>query len=156
VTEIRVALVDVLVVCEPADFMFALLLRRAPGGRNPGSWEGVHGTIDADESPLEAARREVREETGFTHGTWYNLSRVESFYRHDRDEVALIPVFALVLPEQVAPTLSDEHDDFTWLSLRAASERASWPRYRRSMGDLVKLLIPTEDSVRLDDVLRID
>jgi 8-oxo-dGTP pyrophosphatase MutT (NUDIX family) len=154
-TTIAVTLVDVLVVCGPVDAMHALLLRRAAGGRNPGSWEGVHGTIDPGELPFDAACREALEETGFTHGSWYNLSRVESFYRHDRDEVVLIPVFALVLPTQVDPTLSSEHDAFAWHTLDAAAAHASWPRYGRSLGDLVRLLVPRPGSASLDDVLRI-
>ena len=73
-TDIRVALVDVLVVCGPVHNMKALLLRRAADGRNAGSWEGVHGAIERGESPVDAARRELHEETGFTNGALYNLS----------------------------------------------------------------------------------
>ena len=40
-----------------------LALRRGPNGRNPGSWETVHGTIEPGETPVQASLRELREET---------------------------------------------------------------------------------------------
>ena len=41
-----------------------LALRRGPHGRNAGSWETVHGTIEPGETPVQASLRELREETG--------------------------------------------------------------------------------------------
>ena len=70
------------------------MLRRAAGGRCPGSWEAVHGHIEAGERPADAAARELQEETGLAPERLYNLSRVETFYQHRLDEVALVPVFA--------------------------------------------------------------
>ena len=72
----------------------SLALRRAAGGRCTGAWEVVHGSIEEDETPLDAALRELGEETGLAPERLYNLSRVETFYRHRVDEVAFIPVFA--------------------------------------------------------------
>ena len=69
----------------------------------------------------------------------YNLSRVESFYRHAIDEVGFIPVFAAFM--DAAPvTLSAEHDAAEWLSLPAAQGRLAWPRERRALEDIVVVL----------------
>ena len=152
-TDIRVSLVDV-VVFRRVGTLEILLLRRGPTGRNAGSWESVHGTIEAGETPVDAARREVREECGATDGTLHNLSRVESFYRPERDEVALIPVFALEAPRDLAVQLSAEHDRFTWSATSAAKQQASWPRLRRAIEAVEQLLVDPRAQV-LGDVLRI-
>lgn len=138
-TDLRVALVDVLVIRRrPA--LEVLLLRRATGGRHPGSWESVHGGIEPGETPVEAARREVQEETGTEGGELYNLSHVEMFYRHQRDEVAVIPAFACLVAADAAIRLSDEHDRAEWLGVAAARARVTWPRLARELDVLVELL----------------
>ena len=104
-TSVRVSLVDLYVLRGAGPSLECLTLRRAAGGRCPGSWETVHGHIEPGEQPAEAAQRELREETGLAPLRLYNLSRVELFYQHRQDEVALVPVFvAFVAPEaEVGP-----------------------------------------------------
>ncbi len=138
-TDLRVALVDVLVI-RRRPTLEVLLLRRAAGGRHPGSWESVHGGIERGETPVEAARREVQEETGTEGGELYNLSHVEMFYRHERDEVAVIPAFACLVAADATVRLSDEHDRAEWLEAGAALARVTWPRLAREIAVLVDLL----------------
>src|SRR2546430_14071257 len=104
-TEVRVAFVDayVLRVGARGGGVEVLALRRAPGGRSPGSWETVHGHIEAGETPVQAALREVREGTGLDPARLYNLSRVEAFYRHRTDDITLIPGVAAVVEGPAQP-----------------------------------------------------
>ncbi len=146
-------MVDVLVTRGRDRSRQFLMLRRAPGGRNPGSWEAVHGGIEPGETPHQAAVRELREETGLEAVAWFNLSRVESFYRHSVDTVVMIPVFVAEVAADAEPRCSDEHDQLEWLDADAAAARASWPRMRRQMADVGQLL--SADSLeKLADVLR--
>lgn len=154
-TAIRVSLVDVYVVRPALGGLEFLALRRSPtGGRCAGAWEAVHGHIEADEGPVEAARREMMEETGLTPERLYNLSRVEAFYQHHHNEVALVPVFAAVVRAGAEPVLGLEHDAAEWLEPPAAKIRFAWPRERRAMED-VMLLLGGGGAGALEDVLRI-
>ncbi len=153
-TTIRVSYVDVYVLRGVDDRLEVLVLRRGPDGRCPGSWETVHGHIDPGETPMEAASREVEEETGLVPERWYNLSRVEHFYRHTVDEVALIPVFVAWVNSEAEAVPSSEHDALEWLAPAQANARFTWPRERRALTDIVAVLGPGHAGP-VEDVLRI-
>jgi dATP pyrophosphohydrolase len=159
VTELRVSFVDAYVLRRVGQTLEVLVLRRARG-RSPGSWETVHGTIEPGETPAEAALREVREETGLAPVRLYNLSRVETFYLHGADAVALVPVFAAFVDPTAPLVLSDEHDRAEWLVPAQAAPRFVWPRERRAIEDLVALLSSGVgdgggDGGLLDEALRV-
>ena len=161
VTEARVAFVDVYVLRQasrpapPAQpGVEVLVLRRGPAGRSPGSWETVHGTVEPGETPVAAALRELREETGYEPVRLYNASRVEAFYRHQVDQVALGPVFAAFVDPAAVPRVSAEHDRAEWLAPPTAAARLAWPRERRALDDILSIL-GGGDGGLLDDVLRV-
>jgi dATP pyrophosphohydrolase len=154
-TEVRISIIDVYVL-RPNDRGYDVLcLRRAAHKTRAGSWETVHGKIDAGEKPAVAARRELLEETGFVPERLYNLSRVESFYQHKTDEIALIPVFCAIVPRGATAKLSDEHDDHAWLLPEGAARRFAWPRESRAMADAIQLLKGGTAGL-LEDVLLVE
>ena len=153
-TGVRVCFVDTYVLRPGADGFDVLALRRGHGGRCPGSWETVHGTIEPGETPVQASLREMREETGLAPERFYNLSRVEGFYQHRTDELALIPAFAAFVARGAEPTLSAEHDACEWIPLARAAPRFAWPREHRAIADILSIL-GTGDGGLLDDVLRV-
>ncbi len=148
-----ITLVDVLVLRGKGDALECLALRRGPGGRCPGSWEVVHGHVEPGELPADAAIRELREETGYAPARLYNLSRVESFYLHRRDAVALVGVFVAFVNDE-APRLGGEHDASEWLPWKKAAERLAWPREVRCLEDAVRLF-GRGDAGPVEDVLRV-
>jgi len=153
-TSVRVSLVDLYVLRGTGRALECLVLRRAPGGRCPGSWETVHGHIEAGETPADAARRELEEETGLALERLYNLSRVEMFYQHRLDEVALVPVFAAFVAPEAAVRTGAEHDRFEWLPPAVARGRFAWPREARALDDVVALL-GAGTAGAVEDVLRV-
>ena len=153
-TTIGVSLVDLYVLQGAGSSLECLVLRRGAGGRCPGSWETVHGHIEPGETPAVAAVRELAEETGASPTRLYNLSRMEAFYQHARDEVALIPVFAAFVAPGAPVRLGPEHDRFEWLPVAEARQRFAWPREGRALEDAVTLL-GRGDAGPVEDVLRV-
>ena len=59
-TDLVVGVVDVFVLRHGPGGLSALVLRRAEGTRCTGAWEIVHGRVEPDERPEDAAVREVK------------------------------------------------------------------------------------------------
>jgi len=153
-TDVRVLFVDVYVLRRREAGWEVLVLQRGAHGRCPGAWEGIHGHLDEGEAPADAARRELAEETGLLPERLYSLSRVETFYLHKRDTVALIPVFCALVGAGADVRLSAEHAEAVWLNPDAAAARFAWPRERRALADALQLL-QGGDAGAVEDVLRV-
>ena len=103
-----------------------------------GFWQSVTGSVEGDETPLQAAIREVHEETGL-YATQYNLqdwqtSNVYEIYPHWRHRYAPGVIenrehlFGLELPSALPIKLEPkEHVRYEWVDWREAAKRVfSW------------------------------
>ena len=149
-TEVRVGVVDVCVLRKAGRSWKVLVLRRV-SGRSPGSWELVHGHIDKGELPVAAARRELREESGFATDKLYSITS-NAFYLLKNDTVMISLVFAAIVDSPRA-TIGPEHDKCEWLSFAAAQKRLTWPRDAQSVHHALQLL-KLGDAGVVEDVLR--
>jgi dATP pyrophosphohydrolase len=129
-----------------------LTLRRTEHTRSTGSWETVHGRIEARERPPAAAVRELREETGLTAARLYSVT-VNPFYLQQSNTVQLAVVFAAFV-ESAAVRLGPEHDAFEWLTPARAAKRFTWPREAEALAHIRKLLRTGHAGV-VEDVLHI-
>jgi lipoyl(octanoyl) transferase len=115
-----------------ADGRQVLLLRRTPD--RGGFWQPVTGRLEAGETPLQAAVRELEEETGFT-------APVRPLgYRHAfawgvaaPPRVAWETVHLAEVPAGTPPRLGEEHDAFEWLDLKAALDRVPFAGFRAAL-----------------------
>lgn len=151
-TDLKIGVVDVFVL-DAAQPMRVLLLRRGEGTRCTGAWEVVHGRIEGEERPEDAAVREVREETGLKVQRLYSVT-CQPFYLHRLGTVQLSVVFAAYVDAAFPTRLSVEHDLAEWVAAAAAVERLTWPRSRQVLRDIQGLLAdgnagPVEDVLRV-------
>ncbi|HYM19914.1 MAG TPA: NUDIX pyrophosphatase [Candidatus Kapabacteria bacterium] len=99
----------------------------------PNLWQVVTGGIDQGETAIEAAIREMREETSLEPITMWAVPFVASFYSIKRDEIQSVPVFAALVAEGDSVILSHEHQAFEWLPYEAALERLIFPSHKEGM-----------------------
>jgi 8-oxo-dGTP pyrophosphatase MutT (NUDIX family) len=151
---VRVSIVDVVVARFGGAGLEVLLLRRAPGVRCAGAWEIVHGRIEPDERPEQAAAREVHEETALGIARLYNVT-LGGFYLHHAGVLALSCVFCAIVDDRHDPVLGVEHDAFRWLPVSVARDECAWPREREAMDHVAHLLRNGADAGAVEDVLRV-
>jgi dATP pyrophosphohydrolase len=122
---------SVLVIIHTLDGQVLQLRRRKPEGY----WQSVTGSLLDDETPLKAALREVREETGLPADEGLGDTGLTNRYPiHPawRDKFAPSVrenteyVFSLLLPETTEISLApSEHVEYRWLARDAAAAQAS-------------------------------
>lgn len=151
--EIRVGVVDVYVIRPYRDEWLVLVLQRSAATRCPGSWETVHGRIEAAERPEDAAVREVREEAGLDVDRLYSIT-CQPFYLHTTGVVQVAVVFAAFVREGLDVRLGPEHQRYEWLPMDAAGSRFTWPREREALHHIA-ILLGGGDAGPAEDVLRV-
>ena len=110
-----------------------LCLRRAPGIPLPGVWQPVTGKKRRGERALVAAAREVREETGLEPIGWWGLETMSMWFESANERFVALPLYACEAAPDAKVVLSREHDDYAWLSPRAAGARFAWETQRRAL-----------------------
>lgn len=84
-----------------------------------GLWEGVSGRVRPGEEPLQAARREVEEETGLRVQI---TERPIAVYAARRSDEPMTVIVFLAEHSAGEPVLSEEHDAYRWCDADAFSE----------------------------------
>jgi 8-oxo-dGTP pyrophosphatase MutT (NUDIX family) len=107
-----------------------LQVRRRADDYLGGTWQTVRGTMEAGETAVQTALRELREETGLVPIEFYTLGIVETFYIAAEDAMWHSPAF-LAIVEPAAPIQFDaEHDAHRWINLADTQREFMWPSER--------------------------
>jgi dATP pyrophosphohydrolase len=111
-----------------------LLLHRVQRGDD--FWQGVSGGVEDDETSLQAAVRELEEETGFVADRLTDLAFSYTYPLADKWRDLYAPsveeiredVFIAVVSGEEDPRIDPrEHDEWRWCGIGAALDLLSWP-----------------------------
>ncbi len=127
-----------------------LLLQRASESRSGTIWQTVVGGAKWGEQLIEAARREVYEETGLTrlqgitaigYAFTFDFDTFpdHSSYAPDVKEISNT-VFAAEVASARPVVLSAEHIDYGWFLYQEALDKIHWPEEREALIRLYPML----------------
>lgn len=122
-TRITADIVDAYVYRRHNGLVQFLLLQRHRDVTLGGTWHGIHGKIDPNETALESAKRAVLFATGLTIATSYSADYINQFFDPESDSIILAPVFAFTVPPGARVTLSEEFTDHAWFDTEEATAR---------------------------------
>lgn len=144
--DIRADLVDVYVMRE-RDVAVEFLQLRRTAEPMVGTWQPVMGHVEAGESAVRTAVRELGEEVGLRAGdaAWlgfWQLEEVHPYFVAAMDAVVLSPRFAVLVDAAWEPDLSgdDAHDAHRWVDARGVREMFMWPGQYRACDEAAGLL----------------
>lgn len=113
------------------------MLRRVPA--RGGGWQPVTGRLEPGEEPVDAAAREVREETGCEPLAVVDLgldAEFTGFDGHRYRERA----FLAEAPDGAEATTGAEHDAAEWLAIDEALARLTWEENRAALQAAARVL----------------
>ena len=93
-----------------------------------GHWDFPKGHLEPEEEPLDAALRELREETSITDVQIVDAFNKTVYYTFTREGVRVRKKvdFFLAKTSQIAVKLSPEHVGYAWLSFDDAMDRLTY------------------------------
>lgn len=124
-----------------------------------GTWQPVMGHIEAGETAVAAALRELDEEVGLSAageaclGVWA-LEQVHPYYIAAIDCVMLPPRFAARVGPGWVPRLNDEHTAHRWVRAAEAAKWFMWPGQAAAARELIEHLLAPGSACR--EALRIE
>ena len=115
-----------------------LQLRRAASDYLGGTWQLIRGCMEPGETAVQAAVREMREESGLTAQELYSLGPVETFYLWPTDTLVNSICFCAIVEPASQIILNPEHDDFRWIPRHDLDAQLMWASERRLVPEICR------------------
>lgn len=119
----------------------------------PNIWQLVSGSIEAKEKAVDAALRELNEETMLKPRAFWNVPFANAFYDHVTDVVNVSPMFAAQVEAGIEPRLSAEHDAYGWFDHENAARKLVWPGQREGLRIVHEYIARGQQASRLVRIL---
>ena len=135
----------------PSGVEFLQIHRTDATGEYQRSWQTVYGGVEyrsggVKETAVQAALRELREETGLSPVKMWQVEYLESFYFKPHDYVLVMPVFAVEVKGDETITLNAEHDAFRWVPEKDVPAHFMWRTQREALQYLLEALHSPSDA----------
>jgi len=114
------------------EYEYLVLKRSANVIPYPNMWQVVTGNIEAGESSIETALREVKEETGLEPQKIWTLPYVTTFFNAYKDIIYMSPVFGIFV-DNASVKLSSEHCEHIWLDFQSCYNKLELPSHRAAL-----------------------
>ena len=76
---------------------------------------------------MQAALREMNEETGLVPSRLYSADLCEQFYEISTDSIWIAPIFVAYVDAKATVTLNEEHSEYRWTSIGPAIDLLPFP-----------------------------
>ena len=103
-----------------------LIIQRAPGHLGE-TWQMISGLLETGETAVQAALREIEEETGLVPERFFSANVLEGFYEIQRNCIQLVPVFIGFVGPNQQVRLSHEHLSYRWVTADEAADFLVFP-----------------------------
>ncbi len=151
-TQIICRVIDAYVFRKKNNGFQFLMLKRAEQKIYEHLWQGVAGKIESRETAVEAAVRELKEETGLEPARMFVADHVSKFYEAHADRINLVPVFGIEVGDNEV-ILSEEHSEFNWCNFDTALKKLVWNGQKEGLSKVYKMLNSNDDRIKWSNIL---
>lgn len=128
------------------DYCFLLLKRAESNIVYPSIWQVVTGTIEKNETPIQTAIREVKEETGLSPLKIWTIPYVSFFYDYQKNKINAVPVFGILTNYYKNIIISNEHQSFKWASFDEAVHTLPLPQHVEALRIFKQYILEKQDN----------
>ena len=122
--------------------LFLICLRK-----DLGFWQPISGGGEDNETSLEAAKRELNEETALLGKNWLQLDSMCTLpkiifndHKHWPNHLLVVPEYAFSVEVTGEPTLSSEHTDYCWCDSIEAQKLLKYDSNKIALWELCERL----------------